>query len=225
MKEALSLTIVSGPNASGKTTLVKNNEQTLLKNNFAIILPDEILKYATSLTDRVEVIGEHIDNAITAKKNILIETPFQNEAFISRVEEIKKLGYETSLYQVYLSNVKESINRVEDRFKKGGLYISDEQVFENFHANLKSISNIFYKFNHAYFINNTGKEKYTLTAHFKVGVLAMLKTSNADYLKQLFTTSARKGLLTASEIKIINANKNYVNESLAPKKNRSRLKF
>lgn len=80
MEEQLSLIIVSGPNASGKTTLIKNNEQTLLNNNFSIILPDEILKYATSLTDRDEVIGEHIDNAITAKKNILIETPFQNEA-------------------------------------------------------------------------------------------------------------------------------------------------
>lgn len=223
MEEQLSLIIVSGPNASGKTTLIKNNEQTLLNNNFSIILPDEILKYATSLTDRDEVIGEHIDNAITAKKNILIETPFQNEAFISRIEEIKKTGYETTLYQVYLNNVKESINRVDDRFKKGGLYISDKQVFENYHANFKSISNIFHKFNHSYFINNSVDKNFALTAHFQAGILTMLKTTDADYLKELFKAGALNGYLTGEEMKIINANKDYTNENLLIKKNRLRF--
>lgn len=214
MKERLSLIIVSGPNASGKTTLVKNNEQNLLNNNFSIILPDEILKYATSLTDRAEVIGEHIDSAITAKKNILIETPFQNEAFISRVEEIKKTGYETTLYQVYLSNEKESIKRVRERFKDGGLYIFDKQVLENYHANFKSISNIFHRFNRAYFINNAADKNFVLTAHFQSGVLAMLKTTDDGYLKKLFKASARNSFITSAEMKIINANKDYTNENL-----------
>lgn len=225
MKERLSLIIVSGPNASGKTTLIRNNEQNLLNNNFSIILPDGILKYATSLTDRDGVIGEYIDNAIAAKKNILIETPFQNEAFISKVEEIKKMGYETTLYQVYLSNQKESIKRVKERCKDGGLYIFDKQVFENYHANFKTISNIFYKFNHAYFINNSADKNFALTAHFQAGALVMLKTTDADYLKELFKAGAQKGFLTTAEMKIINANEDYTNEKLLIKKNRNRLRF
>ncbi|MFT3750352.1 MAG: hypothetical protein QM768_18695 [Agriterribacter sp.] len=44
-------------------------------------------------------------------------------------------------------------------------------------------------------------------------------------MKQLFSTSACKGFLTAAEMKIINANKDYINESLAPKKNKHRLKL
>ncbi|HRP32153.1 MAG TPA: hypothetical protein PKV73_09685 [Agriterribacter sp.] len=113
MKEKLSLIIVSGPNTSVKTTLIEINEPYFESKNFELILPDKILKYATSLTDRPAVMGEYIDNTIAAKKNILIETLFQNKEFMSGVQEIKKPGYETTLYQVFLDDITEM--PVEDR--------------------------------------------------------------------------------------------------------------
>lgn len=209
MKEQLSLIIVSGPNASGKTTLVEKNQKYLIANNFDIILPDKILKYATSLTDRPAVIGEYIDNAISSNKNILIETPFQNQPFMSRIQEIKKLGYETSLYQVYLTDTQESINRVDDRFIDGGLNIGDEQVLDNYHSNYKSISNIFHKFNHAYFIDNTKDKDFQLTAQFQSGKLELLKTTDSSYLKEFFKACYKNKIISASDLKIIAANQDY----------------
>lgn len=224
MKDKLSLIIVSGPNASGKTTFVENNFDNLVNNNFEIILPDKILKYATSLTDRPVVIGEYIDNAITAQKNILIETPFQNQAFITRIEEIKKMGYETYLYQIFLNDPDESVARVNDRKKKGGLFISNKEALDNYLANFKSISNIFYKFNHAYFIDNTKDKNFALTAYFQAGVLAMFKSTDNNYLKELFEVSSHKGYISDVEMKCIIHNTDYKNENLSVKRN-SRLKF
>lgn len=223
MKSQLSLIIVAGPNASGKTTLVERNQDYLTANNFDIILPDKIFKFATSLTDRPAVIDEFIENAITAQKNIIIETPFQNQPFISRIQEIKKKGYETSLYQVYLSNIKESIKRVEFRFQKGGMYIGDQQVAENYAANFKSISNVFHKFNHAYFLDNAMGKDFTLTAQFQSGKLEKLKATDSTYLKEFFKACYSNKTISASDLKIIAANQDYNNS--AQQVNKPRLKF
>lgn len=223
MKEKLSLIIVAGANASGKTTLIDKNTDYLLSNNFEIIIPDRILKYATSLTDRPAVIGEYIDDAIAAKKNILIETPFQNQEFMSRVQEIIKLGYETTLYQLYLSDPDESVARVQDRFKKGGMYISNQEVVHNYHANFKSVANIFQKFNHSFFVDNAEEVNYRLTAQFKAANLVMFKATDNSYLKELFKESFKNKFISVSDLKTIAANKDYVAKQQAQQK--SKLKF
>lgn len=52
----------------------------------------------------------------------------------------------------------------------------------------------------------------------------MLKTTDDDYLKKLFKTSARNSFIISAKMKIINANKDYTDEKLI-KENRNRLKL
>jgi predicted ABC-type ATPase len=52
--------LVTGANATGKTTLIEKNRATLESAGFEIIIPDNILKYATSHTDVSAVIKEHL---------------------------------------------------------------------------------------------------------------------------------------------------------------------
>ncbi|MBX3253515.1 MAG: hypothetical protein KF862_05185 [Chitinophagaceae bacterium] len=209
MKTKLSLIIVSGPNASGKTTLVENNTEFLSSNNFELILPDKILKFATSLTDRPAVVGEYIDAAIVAKKNILIETPFQNESFMSKIKEIEKLGYNTTLYQIFLDEMSESVKRVNERFINGGLYISNQEVYKNYNANFSSIENSFHKFKHAYFINNSAKMDFRFTAQFQSGELVKFNSNDSTYFLKLFKSKSLKKIVSSSDLRSIAKNKDY----------------
>lgn len=108
-----------------------------------------------------------------------------------------------------MKDIRESINRVDDRFIDGGLYIGDQQVAENYAANYKSISNVFQKFNHAYFIDNATGKDFKLTAQFQSGKLKMLKATDSSYLKEFFTACYQNKTISASDLKIVTTNKDY----------------
>ena len=105
---------MTGANGSGKTMLIESNRLLLKKEGFRIIIPDNILRQATSLTDSPTFIQEHIDNAISSGGNFVLESPFQFESLIDTLARIKKNGYSLSLYQLFVRDVKQSAIRVKE---------------------------------------------------------------------------------------------------------------
>jgi predicted ATP-binding protein involved in virulence len=68
--------LVSGANGTGKTMLIESNRPLLEKRRFQIIIPDNILRHATSLTDSPALIQDHIDNAISSAGNKAVLVKF-----------------------------------------------------------------------------------------------------------------------------------------------------
>ena len=133
--------LVTGANGAGKSMLIESNKLLLEREGFRIIIPDNILRYATSLTDSTALIQEHIDDAISGGGNFVLESPFQFESLIKKIARIKKAGYGMSLYQLFVKDVKQSAIRVKDRFQEGGIFIPTDQVVSNFNANLNNVAN------------------------------------------------------------------------------------
>ena len=163
--------LVTGANGTGKTMLIESNRLLLEREGFRIIIPDNILRHATSLTDSPALIQEHIDDAISSRSNFVLESPFQFESLVETLTRIRKAGYSMSLYQLFVKDVKQSAIRVKDRFQEGGIFIRTELVISNFNANLNNVANHYYLFDHSYFIDNSTNQNTKLVAEFRKAVL------------------------------------------------------
>src|SRR5215469_2885532 len=92
--------LITGANGTGKTMLIESNRLLLEREGFRIIIPDNILRHATSLTDSPALIQEHIDDAISSRSNFVLESPFQFESLVETLTLIRKAHYSMSLYQL-----------------------------------------------------------------------------------------------------------------------------
>ena len=170
--------LVSGANATGKTTLIERNRTLLETTGFQIIIPDNILKYATSHTDVSSVIKEHVNDALSIHTNFVLEIPFQFEGMVKTLNEIEEAGYRMSMYQVFVKDASESADRVQQRIKTGGLFINSDEVKLNFDANLKNVAANYGRFDHIYFIDNSTNKGIKLAAEFAKGKLIRLHASD-----------------------------------------------
>lgn len=217
--------LVTGANGSGKTMFIESNRLLLKREGFRIIIPDNILRHATSLTDSPALIQEHIDNAISSGANFVLESPFQFESLIDTLARIKKVGYSMSLYQLFVKDVKQSAIRVKDRFREGGIYIQTEQVISNFNANLNNVASQYCLFDHSYFIDNSTNQDMKLVAEFKKAVLVKFYSTKNHYLQNLFAQSTLRKKMGKEVFKIIMANRDYATRAYGRKKSGPRLKF
>lgn len=217
--------LVSGANGTGKTMLIESNRALLEREGFRIIIPDNILRFATSLTDSPGLIQEHIDDTISSGCNFVLESPFQFESLVETLAIIRKAGYSMSLYQLFVKDVKQSAIRVKDRFLEGGIFIRTEQVISNFNANLNNVANYYYLFHHSYFIDTSTNRDMKLAAEFKKTVLAQFHSTRNPYLRHLFEQSLSRGKMGKDVFKIIKANRDYPSQTRGRKMFGRRLKF
>ena len=217
--------LVTGANGAGKSMLIESNKLLLEREGFRIIIPDNILRYATSLTDSTALIQEHIDDAISAGGNFVLESPFQFESLIKTIARIKKAGYGMSLYQLFVKDVKQSAIRVKDRFQEGGIFIPTDQVVSNFNANLNNVANQYHLFDHSYFIDNSTNQDMKLVAEFKKAVLVKFYSTQNPYLRKLFEQSTLQRKMGKEVFKIIKANRDYPPATSRRRKAGPRLKF
>jgi predicted ABC-type ATPase len=217
--------LVTGANGAGKSMLIESNKLLLEREGFRIIIPDNILRYATSLTDSTALIQEHIDDAISGGGNFVLESPFQFESLIKTIARIKKAGYGMSLYQLFVKDVKQSAIRVKDRFQEGGIFIPTDQVVSNFNANLNNVANQYHLFDHSYFIDNSTNQDMKLAAEFKKAVLVKFYSTQNHYLRKLFDQSTLQRKMGKEVFKIIKANRDYPTATSRRRKAGPRLKF
>jgi predicted ABC-type ATPase len=108
------LVFVAGCNASGKSSFIRTRLNEL--DDFIVLMTD-VYKGRTK---------EMANEAIAARKSVLIETVFNDETFSAIIDKARNEGYETSLIALFLDSPTQSLTRAASRrIQQNGLNISD----------------------------------------------------------------------------------------------------
>ncbi len=167
------LIFISGCNAAGKSTFIRTRLNDL--QYFQILMTD-VYKGRTKELAR---------QAIAAKKNILIETVFNDTSFKDIIDDVRNAGYKTSMIVLFLDSVKQSINRVGVRgVEQNGIIISGGNIKINFNESFKNVANYFFYFDRSDFIYTGIGGVNQLIMSFNKSELLMYNTNELDYPKK-----------------------------------------
>lgn len=193
------LIFVAGCNASGKSTFIRMRLNDLA--DFEIIMTD-VYKDRTK-----EVFSE----AVKERKDIIIETVFNDSSFRTLVDEAAREGYNTTLIALFLDSPQQSIDRVAlRRIQQTGLPISEGNVRINYQESFKNLSNYFFYFDASEFIYTgiDGINKQIMS--FERDQIVNYHTNNLIFPKRFAQYSLSVGRLNEETHKTILANKNFV---------------
>src|ERR1700723_1636756 len=106
------LIFITGCNAAGKSSLIRTHLS--LFPDFEVIMTDVYKARAQEVFRTV----------VRDRKNIILETPFNNESFGSLIDLSKNSGYQPTLIVLFLKSPAHSVERVAARRNfENGLYI------------------------------------------------------------------------------------------------------
>jgi len=189
------LYVVTGPNAAGKSSFIRSRLNDF--NGFEVIMTD-VFK------DRTKKV---FTDAIQNRKNIVLETVFNNESFKFFIEDAKRAGYNTSLIVLFLDNPKESMDRVASRYlEQNGLEISKGNVEINFNENFKNVSFYYFYFDRADFIYTGNKNHNENVMTFKGMDIMEYKSNTYRFIQAFATYAFSKDRLSKVAFDIINEN-------------------
>lgn len=207
------LIFITGCNAAGKSTFIRTRLNEL--EGFEILMTD-VYKSRTK---------ELALKAIADKKDIVLETVFNDSSFINIVEAARKVGYQTNIIVLFLDNVQQSIDRVALRIiHQEGLPISDGNVKLNFIESLKNAAFYYFYFDHSDFIyTGTGAtNKYVFS--FNQDKLINYQSNDLEYPQQFARLSFSKDRLDEEAYLLMTKNQSYKKE-LKQNIKRNRLKL
>ncbi len=137
--------IIAGPNGSGKTTFA-----TEFLPNYAdcptFINADTIARGLSGFSpDAValkagRILLEQIETYAAKRIDFAFETTLSGTNYLLRLRELKKEGYSTHLFFLWIPDVRLSLARIASRVKMGGHDIAEKVVRRRFH---KGIENFF----------------------------------------------------------------------------------
>lgn len=135
------LLFVCGCNAAGKSSFIRTRISNL--EDFEIIMTDVYKNRSKDV----------ISKAISQRKNIILETVFNDSSFKNIVDEAKAAGYNTSLIVLFLDTPQQSLERVAFRsLEQNGLTISGSNIKINFNESFKNAALYFFYFDRSDFI-------------------------------------------------------------------------
>lgn len=195
------LIFVTGCNAAGKSSLIRIHWSEL---------PD----YEVIMTDVYKNrYPEVFKAAVKLKRNIVLETPFNNEGFKDLIDQANHAGYGSTLITLFLKSPAQSVDRVANRRAlENGLHISSGNVELNFIENLKNVSKYYAYFEDSYFIYTGKKHTNKLIMSFQKDKLVEYKSNDLAYVQKFAEMAYRNQLLDQHELEIIAANKDFAKE-------------
>jgi predicted ABC-type ATPase len=125
--------ILSGPNGAGKTTAAR----TLLRGPLrvdAFVNADIIAQGLGGRSPGEADFGagrimiRRLDELADAGANFAFETTLASRSFAPRVAKLKDRGYLFALLYVWVPSPEDSIARVQDRVRRGGHFVPDDEV-------------------------------------------------------------------------------------------------
>jgi len=190
--------MVAGCNAAGKSSFIRTRLNEM--EGFEILMTD-VYKGRTK---------ELVKDAIKVRKDILIETVFNDSSFKILVDEARNTGYQTNLIVLFLDNLQQSIDRVAFReMQQSRIKISGSNVKINFNESFKNIATYFFYFDRSDFIYTGTGEVNQLIMTFQKGVLIAYHSNQLDYPQKFASYSLQKDRLTEPFYNIITSNKDF----------------
>ncbi len=192
------LVFVAGCNAAGKSTFIRTRLNEL--NRFEILMTDVFKGRTKDLAKK----------AIDERKDVLIETVFNDSSFKDLVDEARNAGYLTSLVVLFLDNPQESYNRVTFRGKQqSGITISGSNVKINFNESFKNIATYFFYFDRSDFIYTGTGERNQVMMSFQKGEIIAYHSNNLDYPQKFAQYGFQNDRLNKNAYRIITTNKDF----------------
>ena len=141
------LTIVAGPNGSGKTSLT-----SLARTGFqqvAILDPDAIARSlreasanSTSDIQACKKILQDVEDLVHARQSFIVETTLSGSTYLKLALRAKKAGFRIVAFLVGTSSVEINVERVRARVKKGGHDVPEEDQWRRYPRSLANMERL-----------------------------------------------------------------------------------
>lgn len=193
---------VTGCNAAGKSSLIRNHLS-------------EFPGYEVIMTDVYKGRSREVfKSAIQVKKNIILETPFNDEGFKDLIDLARNAGYQSSMVVLFLRSAAHSLERVANRRAlENGLFISPGNVEYNFIENFKNVVKYYSYFDESNFIYTGEKGLNQLIMRFEKDRLIEYKANSLTYIQKFAEYASQQQRLDKSDFDIILANDDYLRDS------------
>ncbi|HWZ02345.1 MAG TPA: hypothetical protein VNX40_01975 [Mucilaginibacter sp.] len=197
------LIIIAGCNAAGKSTFIRSRLAKL--EDFEILMAD-VYKGRTK---------ELVKKAISQKKDILIETVFNDESYKDLVDKARDSGYQTSLIVLFLDSIPQSVSRVAFRaIQQSGIVISGGNIRINFNESFKNIANYFFYFERSDFVYTGEDGVNKLIMSFQKNELLIYHANDLVYPQKFADYSFQRGRLNEHGYKVIKTNESFENDTM-----------
>lgn len=196
------LIFITGCNAAGKSSLIRTHLS--LFPEFEVIMTD-VYKARSK-----EVFNE----AIAHEKNIILETPFNNEGFKDLIDLARDFGYQSTLIVLFLKSHVHSLERVAARRNfENGLFISTEEVEYNFIENFKNVAKFFPYFDETFFVYTGERDKNQLIMRFQQDMLIEYKANDLVFIQKFAEYSHQIERLSKKDFDMIRENRDFESSS------------
>lgn len=143
------LTVIAGPNGSGKTTfaqefLSQTPQRYLSADLIASQLAPDDPASAEMAAGRVFL--QRLAQFIAGSNNFLVESTLSGRGFRRALEKAKLAGFEITIVFVYLDSADTCVARVQERVRKGGHHVPEADVRRRFYRSLSNFWQIYRNF-------------------------------------------------------------------------------
>lgn len=196
---------IAGCNAAGKTSFIRSRISQL--PDFEIIMTD-VFKGRTK---------DMVRTALKKRKNIILETVFNDQSFIALADEAKTMGYKTSLIVLFLDTPKQSVARVAARsVEQSGLVISGTNVITNFNESFKNIASYYFYFDQADFLYTGQAGRNEQIMRFRKMELINYRSTALQYPQKFSSFAYNKQRMNEDAYRIIQSNKDFNSNDAGP---------
>jgi predicted ABC-type ATPase len=190
--------VVAGCNAAGKSSFIRTRISEL--DGFEIIMTD-VYKARSK---------EIFLKALKQRKDVILETVFNDSSFKDLADKARNAGYYTSLIVLFLDSPQHSMDRVAFRsVEQGGLEISGSNIKINFNESFKNVATYFFYFDHSEFIYTGITNKNISIMSFQKSILTRYLANDLMYPQKFAHYSFQSERLSSASFDIITANINY----------------
>lgn len=136
------LIILAGPNGSGKTTFASLLFQHVWGKECLNINADALAQELGNWNDITciqcaqQMVREQLKNALSAKRDIMYETVFSHPSKLELIRQALDIGYFIRLFFICTESPRINIDRVAERFAKGGHAVPGKKVAERYNRAL-----------------------------------------------------------------------------------------
>lgn len=176
-------TIVGGINGAGKSSLSGVLKDQ--RNDLGIIIdPDKITaQLGGDSYEGGKAAVEQVDKCIAAGVNFTQETTLSGSFPRKVAKRAKESGYLIRLYYVSIDSVEDSIQRIQNRVRRGGHDIPLEDIQRRYEKRFRSLEAILPYCNEAVFFDNDNG--FIKVAEYRNGELQLIGKNCPNWLEEL----------------------------------------